>query len=409
MQTTELTHILDSQLSWLDGVTGEMSQKLIEICDMNSGTLNVHGVEAVADVLISWFAEFDADLNRIDIPAWQTIDSHGRINEFPLGTILHWTKRPNAARKVILNIHRDTVYAVDSSFQKCRMLDERTLNGPGVSDAKGGIVVMLYALKAFERSSVAEQIGWEVIINPDEELGSPSSAEFLISRAPHADIGLLFEPAYADGTMVTWRKGSGNFVFLVRGKSAHAGREFAAGRNAIVAMCRAMNMVNELNGQLEDVTINVGRVEGGGALNVVPDLAIGRVNARVKTTEQAQWIDREFKRICESVNQLDGITCELHGSFTSPPKVIDPETESLIRRIEHCGQLLDIEIKWQGTGGASDGNKFTAAGLPNIDTLGPVGGDIHSSNEFVFVDTLAARAKLAALVLVDFAISANAV
>ena len=384
-----------------------MLQHLIELCDMNSGTLNVPGVEKAGDKLVEWFATFDAQLTRTQIPEWETIDSQGQVNRFPLGTILHWTCRPEASHRVILNIHRDTVYAIDDAFQKCKMVDENILNGPGVSDAKGGIIVMLFALLAFEKTDIARSIGWDVIINPDEELGSPGSSEYLKACAPCADIGLLFEPAYADGTMITWRKGSGNFVFVVRGRSAHAGRAFDSGRNAIVAMCDAMQQVHQLNGQNEDITLNVGRVEGGGALNVVPDLAIGRVNARVKTEEQAEWIAQQFARICSSLNERDGIHCELHGSFTSPPKVLDAATVELQNQIEACGKMLGMEIKWQGTGGASDGNKFMAAGLPNIDTLGPVGGNIHSHDEFVFVNSLAPRAKLAALVLADFALRAT--
>ena len=381
-----------------------MLENLIEICDINSGTLNVDGVERVGDILEGWFGEFVAPLQRSEIAPWETIDARGMVNRFPLGTVLHWSVRPEAEKRVILNIHRDTVYSLDHHFQTCKFVDNNTLNGPGVSDAKGGIIVMLYALRAFEKTEVAKHIGWDVIINPDEELGSPGSSEYLMNCAPNADIGLLFEPAYPDGTMVTWRKGSGNFILVVKGRSAHAGREFDSGRNAIVAMCDAMQQIHQLNGTKDDVTLNVGRVEGGGALNVVPDLAIGRVNARVKTVEQSEWVLNELQKISSSLSERDGISCQLHGSFTSPPKTLDQKTQQLQEHIEACGKMLDMEIKWQGTGGASDGNKFMAAGLPNIDTLGPIGGNIHSDEEFVFVDSLVPKAKLAALVLTDFAI-----
>jgi glutamate carboxypeptidase len=299
----------------------------------------------------------------------------------------------------------DTVYGPQHPFQKCVMQDDGRLNGPGVADAKGGLVVMLYALQVLEQSAAASKIGWEVIINPDEEFGSPASNNFLRKRAREADWGMLFEPTLPDGTLVSWRKGVGNFVFVVHGVSAHSGRAFENGRNAIVTLCRLLNSIHELNIDPE-VTYNVGRVEGGGPLNMVPNLAIGRVNVRVKTVAQEKVVLENFERIKAGVESQDGISVDMHGSFTSPPKELDIRSQQLQSRIERCGNELGLEIKWRGTGGASDGNKFSAAGLPNIDTFGPRGGDIHSSDEYLIVESLAERAKLAALVLLDIAESA---
>jgi glutamate carboxypeptidase len=257
---------------------------------------------------------------------------------------------------------------------------------------------MLNALLAFEQSPLAQKVGWQVIINPDEELGSPGSSELLQAAATAADWGLLFEPTLPDGTLVSWRKGSGNFTFVVHGKAVHSGRDFAAGRNAVVAMSRLMTEIHALNTDSE-ITYNVGRVSGGGALNIVPDLAIGRVNVRVRTVEQQQLVEREFQRLVTAANQADGIRVELFGSFTSPPKVLNERTGRLQQLIESCGAELGIPIKWQGSGGASDGNKFAAAGLPNIDSLGPMGGEIHSSREFLLVDSLVPRTQLVTAVL----------
>ena len=144
---------------------------------------------------------------------------------------------------------------------------------------------MLTALKALEASPLAGKIGWEVLLNADEEIGSPGSIGVIKQIAARCDLGLLYEPALPDGTLVSWRKGSGNFSFVVRGKAAHAGREFEKGRNAIVAASRLIDEIANLNTDPE-VTYNAGRISGGGPLNVVPDLAIGRVNVRVKTVEQ---------------------------------------------------------------------------------------------------------------------------
>lgn len=342
-------------------------------------------------------------MQRVKIPACEMVNSNGEVEIQPLGCAIHIIQRPEVRPRVLLCIHMDTVYEKSHSFQKCRLIvDGKQMNGPGVADAKGGLVVMLYGLMALERSSLAKKIGWEVIINPDEEIGSLGSTEFLQNRAREADAGLLFEPSFLDGSLVSWRKGSGNFTFVVRGRSAHSGRDFKSGRNAIAAVCRLMDRIDKLNFE-PDVTYNIGRIEGGGPLNMVPDLAIGRINVRVKTSGQKLQVIDRLNELLEETNRIDGIECTIHGTFQSPPKPMNDATEALQKRIEVCGSALGMEIRWRGTGGASDGNKFAAAGLPNIDTLGVCGGNIHSSQEFVNIDSLVSRAKLTALILMSFA------
>ena len=151
--------------------------------------------------------------------------------------------------------------------------------GPGVIDAKGGLVVLLTAIDAVERSDLAGNLGWELFLNTDEEIGSPGSAAFFAEAAKRNHLALLFEPAMPDGALVSERKGSGNFSLVVRGRAAHAGRDFSAGRNAIVAAADFAVAVHRLNGTIPEVTLNVARIDGGGPANVVPDLAVCRLNA----------------------------------------------------------------------------------------------------------------------------------
>lgn len=400
---TRLPPAILPQLDWLRSRQQPMVDLVQELCNLNSGTLNVEGLARVREVLCREFAALGGELRCVDVPAMEKINDAGVVEQAPLGKAIVITKRPELRPRLLLCIHMDTVYDLDHPFQQCRFLDEQRLNGPGVADAKGGLVVMLNALLAFEQSPLAQNVGWQVMINPDEELGSPGSGQLLHAAAKAADWGLLFEPTLPDGTLVSWRKGSGNFTFVVHGKAVHSGRDFAAGRNAVVAMSRLMTEIHALNTDPE-ITYNVGRVSGGGALNIVPDLAIGRVNVRVRTVEQQQLVEREFQRLVTAANAADGIRVESFGSFTSPPKILDERTAKLQQLIESCGAELGIPIKWQGSGGASDGNKFAAAGLPNIDSLGPMGGEIHSSREFLLVDSLVPRTQLVTAVLARLAV-----
>jgi glutamate carboxypeptidase len=171
----------------------------------------------------------------------------------------------------------------------------------------------------------------------------------------------------------------------------------------VVAACDFALAVHRLNGTVAGVTLNVARIEGGGPANVVPDLAICRLNARVSRREDQQVIESELARIAKEVASVHEVTAELHGHFSSPPKQLDAATRTLAGYIESCGGELGIPITWRASGGASDGNKLAAAGLPVIDTMGPVGGNLHSPSEYLVLSSLTQRAGLAALVLLKLA------
>lgn len=390
-----------SEIEWLNDCQQEMLDLVVELCDTNSGTFNLSGLKKVASVLEREYGKLGGVLTRQPVATLQDVDDQGVEIEKPLGELIQIVKRPNLRPRALLCIHMDTVYPSSSPFQTCIVRPDGTINGPGVADAKGGLVVMLYSLLALERSSFANSLGWEVIINPDEELGSPGSAEFLAERASEADVGFLFEPTLPDGTRVSTRKGVGNFSFVVKGRSVHSGREFEKGRNAIVACCELMTRIHELN-QSPEITYNVGKISGGTALNVVPDTAVGRVNVRVETVKQQQEVEQRFAELVEQIGQQDGISVHMLGQFTSPPKEMTPDLRLLQSRIEACSAVLGEKCAWRATGGASDGNKFAAAGLANIDTLGPKGGQIHSHDEFMEPASLVSAARLTALALLSF-------
>jgi len=229
---------------------------------------------------------------------------------------------------------------------------------------------MLLALEALERSDVADFIGWEVLINPDEELGSPGSTPLLAQCAKRNDIGFLFEPTLADGSLASQRKGSGNFAIVVRGRAAHAGREFHVGRNAITAMADLITQLDALNGWFEGLTINVAQVEGGGQMNMVPDLAICRLNVRYVDVQQETVVQSKIEEIVGEIDKRSGIGAALHGGFTAPPKPFDEPTGQLLEHVADCGRELGIDVTWRSTGGVCDGNRLAAAGLPNVDTMG---------------------------------------
>jgi glutamate carboxypeptidase len=394
-------------LEWIDAQLPAMRRQVIALAEINSHTPNALGVRRVLEMLAPQIESLGAPPEWLDVPPASDIGDDGNPSAIALGPALRAVHRADAPLRVLLNIHADTVYPADHPFERVREIDGNTLNGPGVIDAKGGLVVMLTALAAAERSGLLEsRLGWEILINPDEEIGSPGSIGLLNDAAKRNHLGLLFEPAMGeDGALVGERKGSGNFTIIVRGRSAHAGRDFQDGRNAVVAAAELVARVHALNDEFgaAGVTVNVGRLVGGGAANVVPDLAFVRINVRVTRSEDVAPLKRRLSVLVHEIAQRPGIRAELHGDIHALPKTLDERTRRLADQIIACGRELGLPLSLKPSGGVSDGNKLAAAGLPNIDSLGPRGGKIHSPDEFLLVDSLAERAKLTSLVLMKLA------
>ncbi|MBR9885010.1 MAG: hydrolase, partial [Oceanospirillales bacterium] len=339
----------------------------------------------------------------IAVSPYTAVTEKGIPHTQPLGNALRIYKRPTAPIQVFLCGHLDTVFSADHPFQTVRWLDNDTLNGPGVADLKGGLVVMLKALEALERSPFANDIGWEILFNPDEEIGSPGSAPLIDDAATRCHIGLIYEPCMPDGNLAGARKGSGNFSVVVKGRAAHAGREHHLGRNAIRALCDFISSLDDLNGQRRGVTVNPGFIHGGGAVNAVPDIAMARFNIRIEKPEDEHWCQTRITEIIDGINDRDGIKAELHGNFTRKPKILSTANLALFELARDSGAQLGLNLDWKPTGGCCDGNNLAAAGVPNIDTLGVQGGKIHSSDEYMIVSSLTQRAKLSALILMRLA------
>ncbi len=380
-----------------------MMQLTYDWSAINSGSYHVAGLEKMASVLADNFSWLGGVMETIALPSFSKLSDSGEMAEIPLGKVLSVRKRPDAPLKVLLVGHMDTVFSQEDPFQKPEFIDQQTLRGPGVADMKGGLVVMLKALEALEKSPWADNLGWEVLITPDEEIGSPGSASLLAEAAARHQLGLVYEPSLPDGTLVAGRKGSGNFYVLVRGQAAHAGREFEKGRNAVALLAEITAALHALNGRKAGVTLNCARIRGGEALNVVPDTATLGFNVRMQMMEDQAWLKEQIEATLAPFRSRNGFAVSLHGGFTRPPKQASHAIARMQEMLASCGEMLGIPLSWQDTGGCCDGNNLAAAGLPNIDTLGVRGGNIHSDQEYVLLDSLVERAQLTALLLMRLA------
>lgn len=365
---------------------------------INTGTANIDGLKRMAGVLADAFSALPGEVELVDPAEVTAISSEGREFEKPHGQHMVLRVRPEAERRFVLTGHMDTVFPVDHPFQETVWLDDETINGPGTADMKGGLDVILHALKTFETIEGSDRVGYDVMINSDEETGSLASRGLIEELARGKYAALTYEPsALPDGTLAHARGGTGNYSITFSGKSAHAGRNPYDGRNAIVAASDLVLRIKAL--EAEDITVNPAKIEGGSANNVVPDLAVLRFNIRPKSTEAMHRFDSDLNALLRTIEAEHDVGVHRHGGVTRPPKPVDEKAQRLFDLVKECGAALGQPIAWKSTGGVCDGNNIAATGVPVVDTMGVRGGAIHSPDEFMIVPSLRERTALSALVL----------
>ena len=380
VERIELSPMLDQALSW---------------AAVNSGTRNTAGLAMMAQRLAAAFAVLPGTVDLVAPEPAHEIDAAGETLPIEAGEHLVVRVRPTAARRVLLTGHMDTVYPSDDPFQRCEWLDERRVRGPGILDMKGGLALMLAALVALERSRPS--IGYDVLINSDEETGSASSAALIATLAEGKLAALTYEPSMPGGVMARARPGSGNFSAVIRGRAAHAGRNPQDGRNAIVA---AADLALRLAAaRRPGLAVNPARIDGGGPNNVVPAIAVVRFNLRPRGAEDAAEALALVARLAAEVGAEHEVAVAVHGGIGRPAKPIGAGAEKLFGLIAGAGGDLGQPIAWQDSGGVCDGNNIADRGVPVVDTMGGCGEFIHSPREYLDTASLVPRARLSALVL----------
>ena len=371
-------------MSSIQTSAAELRDLLVSWAEINSGSSNSEGLSRMCSALRTEFGRLPGAAAEV-VPLGPGLPQALRVRA-----------RPEAPLHVLLCGHFDTVYGPEDPFQRCRFPDPHTLNGPGVADMKGGLVVMLAALRAFEASEQSCRLGWEVLLTPDEEIGSAGSAPLFAEAARRHRLALVFEPARANGDLVRGRMGTGIFTATARGRAAHAGRDPKAGRNAILALAEFLPLTEGIKG---DLMINVGSIRGGGAVNIVPDFAQAEINVRVTRREDQDSVLERLRERAAPINAREGFSLQIEGRFNRPPKEITPVEERLFEAWRDCGREAGAHFSWQDVAGGSDGNLLAAAGLPCLDGLGVVGDHLHSPREVIRVSSFAERAQVAALFL----------
>jgi glutamate carboxypeptidase len=390
-------------LNWIDSKSNYMQELVKKWSEINSFSTHLTGLSELLNQIGSDFGQLNGIQRRLQLGPQKTIATTGKIIEQPLGAALQIRKRPLAPIQVFLGGHIDTVYPPSSPFQKVVEKDADCWIGPGVTDMKGGLAILLIALAAFEQSPFADQLGWEILINPDEEIGSPGSAPFFEEAAKRNHFGLIFEPSFPDGAFVSSRKGSSTYTILFKGRSAHVGRDYASGSHAIYALAEFIQKIEKLNESEKGFIANVGYVEGGGPVNIVPESSALRLNIRSSEEKDIVSFGHQLEKISSQCQKREGIQINIFNESLRMPKPFDEKTQALFKLYGGCAAQLGLPYHLRETGGVCDGNILAGAGLPTLDSIGAMGGKIHTHEEYLFLPSLVYRAQLAALFLFKIA------
>ncbi len=299
------------------------------------------------------------------------------------------------AKPLMLLGHMDTVWETGTLAEMPYQVKEGRAYGPGILDMKSGIVCGLWAVQALAALKVTPLRPVRFFLNADEEVSSIAFRDELLAEARRAHAVLVLEPAAAYGALKTSRKGVGEFQVTVRGRSAHAGICPSGGVNAISELARQILRIENLSRPKRGLTLNVDVVQGGTRSNVIPELAVARVDVRVPTALDREKIEKQMRDLSPIHPQAQ---LEITGGVNRPPLERKMAT-ALFRQARHLGRQMGLEMKEAATGGGSDGNFTAALGIPTLDGLGGTGDGAHARHEHVVISELPQRAALLAALM----------
>lgn len=362
-------------------------EDLKTIVNIDSGTYTKAGVDRVSAYLQERFHNFGCATS---------LKRQTEYGDHLVAT--HMGQNPRGPRLLLIG-HIDTVFSEGETqrrpFAIIQRDGQRVATGPGVLDMKSGVLMSMYALRLLIEQREANYSQAAFICNSDEEVGSPSSRELIREMARQSDAVLVFEPGRAEGTVVSSRRGCGQYRVEVRGVSAHAGVEPQNGRNAILELSYQVQHMQALNGTIPGTTLSVGIVHGGERTNVVPDYAYFDMDVRASSQEALRSLERAMRQVTMQ-RHLQGTTITLSGSMLVPPYERTLANDRLVRLVREAGRDLGLNIQDVGSGGASDANTASALGISTLDGLGAGGGLAHNPGEYIELDYLSKRIALIA-------------
>jgi glutamate carboxypeptidase len=351
----------------------EYLDELRELTVIETPTGNLPNLEHAAVFLSERFSPFGT-IERTDL------QDHG-----PLLRV----HRPGRGSRILLLAHYDTIWPAGSWHDPWNINNGR-VHGPGIYDMKGGLLFILWMLRYLETSGY-DHPEIEILLNPDEEIGSPASRPYIEEAARRADFALVLEPCALDGSLKVARKGSGEYVVTIRGQASHQGAEPERGVNAVVEAAHQIIRLLELQDQATGSTVGPNVIAGGRTSNTVPDMAEIRVDVRAWQRSETERLDAALRRLSPV---LEGAEINVLGGWSRPPMETSPQATQLFDRARAVAEDLGLDLHATSWGGSSDANLAAAVGTPTIDGFGPSGEGAHRVDECIVVADVPQRLAL---------------
>jgi glutamate carboxypeptidase len=370
-------------LPWLESQRDSMLALLKRLVELESPSTDKKSVDAVGKVFTEELEASGANVSEL------------RDERF--GNHLRATLGDSRSEGQILLLgHLDTVWELGTLQELPFRIEDGIAHGPGTFDMKGGLVQLVFALRALSEVGRAPT-GVTALVNSDEEVGSPSSRPYIEEEARRSRVALVLEPSLPpNGKLKTFRKGGGIFQLHVKGREAHAGLDPEKGLSAIEELARQIRSLHELTDLDRGITVNVGLVRGGTRSNVIAGDAYAEIDVRVSTAADA----REMEEKILSVRPLlDGAVLDVKGKIDRLPLERSPAVVALYQKARSLADEIGFELEEGPAGGGSDGNITAGLGVPTLDGLGAVGDGAHARNEHLMIDELPRRTALLARLL----------
>jgi len=372
----------DEAGAWLSDKQRAMEESLAPLVDVNSFTENPEGGRKVGTLLRELFAA-------------PGVDIHVRRSERFADHIVVRTRpeMPNRTAVALVG-HLDTVFP-PGTFEGYRR-DGGVARGPGVLDMKGGLVVVAFALKALAATGGLEAVvPLRVVVVSDEEVGSPEGQGVIAAAVAGSSACLVFEAGRESDAIITRRKGVGAMTAVAHGRAAHAGNAHKSGANAVWAVARFVDRVQELTDYARGVTVNVGRVSGGETANTVPDRAEALLDMRFCTRDDGEKLIDGIRSAANGASaSIAGTRFELHGGILRHPLERTDASAALLVEYAACARAHGLGgDEAPLIGGGSDASTTSAIGIPSIDGLGPRGSGFHTKDEQIDLSSLVPKAQ----------------
>jgi glutamate carboxypeptidase len=357
--------------------------------NIDSGSYNKAGVDAVGERFTRFFAEHGI--------ATSVIAGEQRGNLVRA----HVDGSDGANAPILLMGHRDTVFPEGEAERRPFRIENGRAYGPGVADMKAGLVMHAFVLAAYRHVGGAAA-PLVALFTSDEEIGSSFSRKFIEAEAASARFALNAEPARPSGNVVTGRKGGVFMRCEVFGKAAHSGSSFADGASAISELAHKIIALDKLTDLERGITLNVGLVRGGQSINTSAPFAQGEIDLRFLGPKDRDEIMAKIEEIV-ATNTIKGTraTLEIMGEFL--PLVPTQASERLFKQYQGAAQDLGLNVEGEFTGACADSGFSAGVGTPTLCGMGPVGGKVHTADEFLEIGSLVPRAQLAALTIARLA------